>query len=315
MDIRDFNVVNMDKIRKPIKIEPAAIGGFIAAAVLLFLSFWYISNSSNMDIGHVGMVYSAGPLDSNKYIKTLAPGSSRKVVARHPFDWWNKVYSYPVTQRDYIISSNPNEGDVSGVDEISFPSKDRVNTTYNVALYFDINTDENIKGFSGGMLQKFHERIGVKYEAWTPEGWNAMLRAKFRKPLESALQQETSKYTSDEIYGDKKFQIEKDISAVIDDRIVDLLGDKYFKNFKLKITKAEPPESVKDAYNKTRSAQIGVQEQKQLTEQAKEQAKQAITLREAIKGDPNYAVIKAIESGKVQFMVIPQGSPVSIPVK
>lgn len=315
MDINKFNVVDLDRMRKPIKITTSTIGGFVGLLLLLLMAFWYIANSSNMDIGHVALVYSAGPLDSNKYIKTLEPGSSRILVARHPLDWWNKVYAYPISQRDYIISSNANEGDVQGVDEVSFPSKDRVRITYNVALYFDLNTDSKIKGYSGGMLQKFHERIGVKYEAWTPEGWIAMLQAKFRKPLESALQQETSKYTSDEIYGDKKFQIEKDIGTVIDDRIYNLLGDAYFKNFKLKITKAEPPQSVIDSYNKTRSAQIGVLEQKQLTEQAKEQANQARTLRDAIKGDPNYAIIKAIESGKVQFMVIPQGSPISIPAK
>jgi len=280
--------------------------------LVAFLCGWWFFNSSNMPISHQGLVYTGGPLDGNTYVRTLKPGVKRTLIARHPLDWLNKSYRYPVTQRDYIISSRANEGDVKGKDAISYPSKDSVMMTFNIALYFDPNWNAEVKGYRGNMQQKFHERIGVKYRAWTDDGWRAMLAAKFRKQIENALQKQAANYTAEQIYTTAKFQIEKDIAKDIEERMEKVLGDNYFTHFRLKITRAEPPNKVKEAYNKKRAAEIGIEEQKALVEQANEQAKAAAKLDQA---GINYAILKAIEKDKVQVIVVPSGSPVAVPVR
>ena len=281
----------------------------IVGVIIIFLGVWWFGNSAKVPISERGLAYSGGPFDDNRFIANLEPGAKRKLIASHPLDWLQRSYGYPETQRDYIISSKSNEGDEIGVDFIKYPSSDSVMMTFNIALYFDPNWTAPAKGYRGGMIQKFHERIGIKYDAWTDEGWKNMLRAKFRKQIENALQKQAAQYTAEEIYTTGKFEIEKNIGRDIDDRIERVLGDKYFKDFRLRITKAEPPKAVKNAYNKKKAAEVGIEEQKALVEQANQQAKAAEKLDQV---GSNYVTIKAIESGNVQFMVIPSEQPIAV---
>src|SRR5205807_10655466 len=107
-------------------------------------------------------------------------------------------YFLPATQRNYIISADPNRGDRHGVDQIKTPSLDRVPMTVEATVYFKLNTRTNdICGFKGGTLRRFFEQICLHYDCTDLSpggGWDTMLDQQFRPALDQALRIEIGKY-------------------------------------------------------------------------------------------------------------------------
>ena len=111
-------------------------------------------------------------------------GLSRSSSASPPAQRWSSC--------SYIITRQSDQGSTSGVDFVRAPSNDRVQVTYQVAIYFKLNTDR---------LRSFHEQLGLKYKAFTSKGWDKLIQDTFRQQIENALQQETRRYPVNEIYG------------------------------------------------------------------------------------------------------------------
>ena len=66
------------------------------------------------------------------------------------------------------------------------PTSDRVTVSYQVAVYYKLNTDE---------LRAFHEQLGLRYQAYTDDGWDALIADTLRQQIEAALQEETRRHT------------------------------------------------------------------------------------------------------------------------
>lgn len=111
----------------------------------------------------IGISYGGGPIEGQHFQRIVQPGSNLFVNG-----FADKLFLYPVTQRNYIISKRTDEGDVQGEDFVTAPSKDRIAIQFQAATYFKLNTDK---------LRKFHENIGLKYRAYTDDGFRRMLNA------------------------------------------------------------------------------------------------------------------------------------------
>ena len=105
-----------------------------------------------------GLSYGGGPFEGNVYQRTVQPGSG--LTFNGLSDKW---YEYPSVQRNYIISKRSDEGDLSGIDFIATPTKDRITVQFQTATYFKLNVSK---------LRRFHEQIGLKYHAYTDGGWD-----------------------------------------------------------------------------------------------------------------------------------------------
>ncbi len=286
----------------------------VAAVVIIGLALVPLVASSMKKTpkDRIGISYGGGPIEGSHFQRVVQPGS--RLFFNGFFD---PLYLYPADQQNYIVSTVPGEGAKPTADRVVAPSKDRVQVSYQVAVYYRLNTD---------LLRPFHEQFGLKYEAYTPAGWDRLIEDTFRQQLENALQEETRRYAVADIYGDADLllKIQGSVQATLSDRLELAMGKRYFcaPTFQsggecadptFVIKKVDLPESVVAAFEDNRTSEIQIKTRTNEVEQRKEEARGVEVLNEAL--GPNgavYALLKAIESGGVKFWVLPSDGGVTL---
>ncbi|MDQ3757219.1 MAG: SPFH domain-containing protein [Actinomycetota bacterium] len=260
----------------------------------------------------IGISYGGGPVEGQHFQRIVQPGSNLFVNG-----FADKLYLYPVTQRNYIISRRTDEGDVQGEDFVTAPSKDRIPIQFEAAAYFKLNTDK---------LRKFHEQIGLKYRAYTEPGWDRMLNNSFRQQIEFAFQREARKYDAADIYANSEVLtlIQQEVGTTLKENVNEVLGDEYFcgptfvpgeecPQFTFTIKGIDVPEGVRAAFESNRTSEIQVRTKENEVAQRAQEAQAIRQLNEALAAaGQNYVLLKAIESGKIDFWVIPDGQGLTL---
>lgn len=295
------------------KLTPQGIWLVVMASVvgvfLLIVGIVGVAGFKKTPRDQIGISYGGGPFEGQHFQKIIEPGSG--LFFNGLLD---RLYLYPVTQRNYIISQE--EGDVQGV--ISATSKDQIVVGFEIATYFRLNTDK---------LQKFHETIGLKHQAWTEDGWHAMLAQEFKPQIEFAVQKEARLYDAKAIFSDQAtlVKIQNEIGARLKENIAEVLGDEYFcgvsfttghcTQFTFVLKNPSVPESLRTAFEANRSSEIAIQTKLNEVRQKEAEARAIDALNRALRSQQSswaYVMLKAIESGKISFWVLPQDSNVTI---
>ncbi|MEO6317451.1 MAG: SPFH domain-containing protein [Acidimicrobiales bacterium] len=262
----------------------------------------------------VGISYGGGPIEAAHFQRTVQPSTG--LFFNGLFD---RLYLYPSDTQTYIVSKDPNQGDLQQVDSILSPSRDRVQIEFQVAVYFKLNTER---------LQEFHEQFGLQYSAYTTAGWRRLIRDTFRQQVENALQEETRRYDVADLYGnaDDLTAIQSAVEEKVSARLVDALGQPYFCGPTLGVGEAcesptfiikrvDIPSDVAKAFEDNRTSQIKVLTSENEIAQRAAEAKAIAALNEGLAqaGMP-YVLLKAIETGKISFWVLPSDSGVTLQV-
>jgi hypothetical protein len=288
------------------------VGGLIAAVVLVIILF-SIFNFASTDTNRIGLHYGGGIVEAKKFKSIIPPGSTNKMIG--PGD---TLYTYPIDQRSYIIGGDG--ADTDAADEVTVVSKDNVRLGVRVQVYFTLNRTQDV-------LKSFHERIGLKTEAYTDAGWDDMLKSYFRPQIDRALSAVATDYNWAELYNNeaKKSAFQTAAAKEFTRLLPAAVGGDYFcgpgyngsndcGELSFTIQKPMPlDKGIIDGLEAKQRAELAKATQEQKNQQVNVEL-QSVQQQVKLLGAQGYLLKSAIESGKIQFMVIPQGSNVSIPV-
>jgi regulator of protease activity HflC (stomatin/prohibitin superfamily) len=278
------------------------------ALVALALAPSFFSGLKKTPRDRVGISYGGGPFEGGHFQRIVQPGSN--LFFNGLFD---SLYLYPSDQVNYIVSEQQGQGAQAAPDAVVAPTSDRVQASYQVAVYFKLNTDE---------LRDFHEQLGLRYRAYTTDGWNDLVNDTFRQQIENALQEETRKVDVADLVGnaDLLVELQDNVQTKLTQRLEDALGGRYFcaPTFRpdgdcgdptFVIKKVDIPTSVAEAFEDVRTSEIQIQTKENEVRQREAEARAIEAL--GLTGQ-EYDILKAIESGRITFWVLPDDSGVTI---
>ena len=269
----------------------------VIGVVLVLALMFALSGFGYAPIGYYSIVYHTFP--TNEFVQVVTPGQG--VFWR---GYFTTDYKYPATQRTYIVSANPGEGDVQGQDIIQAKCGDSNAVNIQTALTFNL-VDNPAK------LREFHEKIGLKRAIWTKDGWTSFLEQYIRQPEKDAFQRIVKPYTaitaSGETSGSGMNEIGASVGKELQADLDSYMGGHYVDvvQFQLNdITPADP--AIVSAIAARTAAQQAVQTAQQEFNAAKfkADANRAIAQSLETKGGTAAVLSKAVDSGKVTFWVL-----------
>lgn len=287
------------------------IGGVILT-IIVIIALFNIFNFADTDANKIGLHYGGGVVEDKKFKSIIPPGSTNSLIG--PGD---TVYAYPIDQRSYIIGGAG--ADTDAADEVTVVSKDNVRLGVRVQVYFTLNRTEDV-------IKSFHERIGLKTDAYTDRGWNDMLQSYFRPQIDRALSAVATNYVWAELYNNeaKKSEFQTAASKEFTRLLPAAVGGDYFCGpayngsnacGELSFTVQKPTpldKGIIDGLEAKQRAELAKATQEQTNQRVNVEL-QSVKQQVAMLGAQGYLLKTAIESGKIQFMVIPQGTNVSVP--
>jgi hypothetical protein len=282
--------------------------------IALALAPSFFSGLKKTPRDRVGISYGGGPFEGVHFQRIVQPGSN--LFFNGLFD---NLYLYPSDQVNYIVPQQPaqavqqaqpqngqqGQGGQPAPDTVAAPTRDRVQVSYQVAVYFKLNTDE---------LRDFHEQLGLRYQAYTKDGWNNLIRDTFRQQIENALQEETRKVDVADLVGnaDLLVELQDNVQTKLTQRLEDALGQQFFcaptfrpdgecGNPTFVIKRVDVPTSVTKAFEDVRTSDIQIQTKENEVRQREAEARAIDAL--GLSGQ-EYDILKAIESGRITFWVL-----------
>jgi regulator of protease activity HflC (stomatin/prohibitin superfamily) len=308
----------------------AGIVGFVVAIFLLIGVVAFFSSFRSEDGGHIGVVRNGGPFDNRNIRGLKSPGSGVGSIGL-----FSSLHNYPVTQRNYIISSDPSRGDRAGIDIFRAPTSDAVNVGVEGQVLFTLNTDPAvIKDFDTKYgLRTFPVTGGASrrhpYEG--DEGFAAFLDVQFRPVLDNALRQEIAKYDCAELNAACRLvrssqsarsangtqangnlaQVQNAISQTLQSDLDSTLGGKFVQNVRFRVSQVTLSPQVNSAVDQANAAKAQVSTEAFRAQAAKQRALAARELARAYQANPFAGlteVVKALPSGSQPILNLNLGA-------
>lgn len=249
-----------------------------------------------------GLQYGAGPIEATKFAACVEPGQ------REQLGIFDNFYAYPAGTRTYTFDD---PGDRAVVD---VADKDGQPLTVAGILTFSLTGDCEA-------LQKFHERIGLKYGA-SEKGvaqWGDLLDDYLGQPLRSAMRDAAADYTWRELYSDaaKRTEWENAVKELLPEYVADLAQGAYFTGFTLLVQTPQPGGGLLRQIEEqnTQAERLNTIEAQKTAQAAEiEQMRQLVELL----GPDGYVLYRNQlnceqgAEGCIPFLPIPQGASINV---
>lgn len=214
------------------RIRPTALLGSVALLITALSGCTRITTEPDQ----VALHYDAGPISATKFHDCVHASTQNY---NGPGD---KYFVYPSGQRTYDFTGD--EGAESK--PLTVTSKDNVQLTVSGSVTFNLNTACDV-------LRRFHEQIGLKYQAYDPDGadtesdgWKQLLNVYVGQQVQRALNAGAQQYGWIQLYNDPTVRttFQQQVAGAVPGLIKQQAGDDYFEDFALTIGKPTPPDSL-----------------------------------------------------------------------
>lgn len=274
----------------------------IALAALLMLA---LTGCANMETqaDEQGLRYSGGWLfaEAPAFMECQPPASQS-----YGADAGDNTYVYPAGQRTLKFSADP--GSDSPPITVSAPSPgggQPITLTVSGVVTFTPNFGD-CEAF-----RRFHETIGLKFAAYTAEGWAKMIGTYIKDPVDRAADNEALKFDWVTLSSDSnaKAAWETAVAQGLPKIVEQLAGGNYFTINAVLLQRPDLPGDVTAAIQRTEAARQEAQTAAQI-KQAAESFPGGIAAYQAFQ--QQQAINDAIRSGQVRVLPVPQGSPIIV---
>jgi hypothetical protein len=274
----------------------------------------------------IGLKYNGGPFSNQQFLDCVAPGT-RDINGPN-----DQYFYYPHGTRTFNFAGAPGQP-APGADEGAIlvntkPSNTGASIQMVVtgSITFTLNencspyTDKNGHVWPGGIIQKFHDTIGRSHNMFAADsnanfgdhtGWGQGLNLFLGGPAGKALNNAGLGYTWQDLYSnlDARNAFVRAAEADIKLLITQQAGDDFFLIQNVQIDQPQPPGALTDQMN-------GLQAQLLENQKAQQARDQAVNWPGGIPGYVDFqrqqAITKAIGDGRVNPLIVPQGSPVIV---
>lgn len=250
----------------------------------------------------IGLKYDSSPVTATSFDTCVSPAERQW---HDPFD---DTFVYPGGQRTFAFGS----GDDTEMAAATVVSADDLELTVTGLVTFGLNMECDV-------FQQFHERLGLKYEGFTDEGWVALLRDYIGQPLNRALDDATKEFDWRDLYtsAEEKAEWEDMVGELTAQYISEQGGGAYFcspvftggedeecGNPQLTIQQPVPPEDV-------RAALIAAQEAVEMTTAQESENDRVEAEMEAIEmlvdalGPEGAVLWEAMRRGDIDLVPVP----------
>jgi regulator of protease activity HflC (stomatin/prohibitin superfamily) len=280
-------------------------------------------------IGYVGVVRNGGPLDTRTIRQVLMPGQRLTWIgffSEHP-------HEYPASNvnRTYSVTSDPKRGSRPGVDVVTVPTRDGVQVGIEATVFMRFVGERNLKvlkqfDVSYG-TRRFPSANGRRLYPWQgDDGFATWLDNLFRPVLDYNLRREIGRFDCAELVASCSLvssgRAASGTAAVMTPRVADAgaianrisaslqrdltrtLGEPYFWNIRMRISRVTLPTGVQAAVDEAQAKYVEVNGAKAELKQAAYEKKRNQLLGEAYNESPALANIDALKALPKQATVI-----------
>lgn len=255
--------------------------------------------SINTNSDEIGLIYDAGVFSSTTFEECVQPGN------REYHGPGDKEYTYPAGQRSYAFGEA--ESDDTGT--LSMVSSDNLTMQVAGIMTFQLNTNCD-------SLQDFHEKIGLKYNAYDSSGWNDMLAHYLLQPLDRAVDAAAKEYEWQDMFNNAevKEEWEDRVGELTAQYINEMGGGDYFcsptadlseecGNPKLTLQQPQIPSDTAQALENVINAQENAVAQEEINRALELEAEGLDPLIEQFDGNMDALVLYlALQSGDVAMV-------------
>lgn len=182
------------------------IVGVVVLIVAVIAVFGYMLSWHATAPSTVCVVKQGGPFDGRD-VKEVRPGGE----GVKSIGIWNHQYCFPTSQRNYIVSSNPNESDSKTTDFVTVQTKDAQTVHPSGQALFTLNDDPAV-------VKNFYLKFGTrtfdgKHAYDGGEGWDNFLKIQFRPILDNALREAIGSFSCTQLNNSCQYVVQAQKAA------------------------------------------------------------------------------------------------------
>lgn len=272
------------------------VGLFAALAILTTSA----CSGVNTQPDEVALHYSGGSLSSAKF-KSCVPASQREWDG--PGD---DHYTYPKGQRTFSFTGR----DGSEIAPVPVVTNDSQELEVPGFVTFTLNTDCDT-------LREFHERIGIKYQAYERTGWNAFLNDYLAVPLKASMNKASLATDWRNLYSnaDAQREFEDYVKKNLPAEVSKALGNNFITINEVSIEKPKPSEGLRKGLAAKEEAKLQDEAQKQQNVVAATKYDSMRDCRNSGLSENACITIYLADQGKIPFYPVPQGGDLNVSPK